>query len=489
MFKQQLQQKLQQKLSPQQIQFIKLLELPAIELEERVKHELEENPALEEGKEMSDDLDRLDDERDDSDVTDMNGNNENELDISLGDYRNEDEIPDYKLREISERTEQKGDVPFSDTESLNEFLLDQLGLQELSPQQELIARYIIGNIDDDGYLRRDLSAIADDLMFQEGENVTAADVAAVLSIIQEFDPAGVGARNLQECLLLQLRRRTPSELISRTEQLLENYFDELSRKHFDKIKRGLNIDDEQLKQLIREINTLDPKPCVSWGGSMETALSQVYPDFLVETVNGELILSMNNREIPDLKISREFADMIQDYAGNKANQTPQNREAVQFVKQKLDSAQWFIDAIRQRQQTLQRTMEAIIQLQREFFLTGDEASLRPMILKDVAERAGYDISTISRVSNSKYVQTNFGIYPLKYFFSESMQTDTGEEISTREVKSIMKSYIDSEDKRKPLTDEKLVGILKEKGYIIARRTVAKYREQLDIPVARLRKEI
>ena len=271
--------------------------------------------------------------------------------------------------------------------------------------------------------------------------------------------------------------------------MLTNFFEEFTRKHYDKIIRGLDIDEAALKKAIREITTLDPKPCASWGGSMETALSQIIPDFVVEATGGELILSMNNRGIPDMRINREYAEMFQDYAGNKANQTAQMKEAVQFVKQKLDSAQWFIDAIKQRQETLQRTMETIILLQRDFFLTGDEATLRPMILKDVAERAGYDISTISRVSNSKYVQTNFGIYPLKYFFSESMQTDSGEEISTREVKKIMKEHIDGEDKRKPLTDEELASILKEKGYIIARRTVAKYREQLGIPVARLRKEI
>ena len=401
----------------------------------------------------------------------------------------EDDIPDYKLRELSERAEKKEDVPFSVSESLNEYLLQQLGLRDLPEKQVKIAEYIIGNIDDDGYLRRDLSAIADDLVFQAGQDVTEKEIETVLAIIQDFDPAGVGARNLQECLLLQLARREKTSETRLATLMLTDFFEEFTRKHYDKIIKGLDIDETALKRAIREITTLDPKPCASWGGSMETALSQIIPDFVVEAVNGELILSMNNRGIPDMRINREYAEMFQDYAGNKANQTTQMKEAVQFVKQKLDSAQWFIDAIRQRQETLQRTMETIILLQRDFFLTGDEATLRPMILKDVAERAGYDISTISRVSNSKYVQTNFGIYPLKYFFSESMQTDSGEEISTREVKKIMKEHIDGEDKRKPLTDEELASILKEKGYIIARRTVAKYREQLGIPVARLRKEI
>ena len=484
MLKQQLQQKLQQKLSPQQIQLIRLLELPAIELEERIKHELEDNPALEEGKDIADDFERTDDEGVDDITT-----NETDTDLSLGDYMSEDDIPDYKLREISEKTDRKEDIPFSVSQSLNEYLLQQLGLRDLPEKEMKIAEYIIGNIDDDGYLRRELSAIADDLVFQAGQDVNEKEIEEVLTIIQDFDPAGVGARNLQECLLLQLDRKKSTPGVEMAIHILTEYFEEFTRKHYDKIMRGLNISEGTLKKAIHEIIALDPKPCSSWGGSMEAAMSQVIPDFLVEAVNGELILSMNNRDIPDLKISREYAEMFQDYTGNKANQTSKMREAVQFVKQKLDSAQWFIDAIKQRQETLQRTMEAIILLQRDFFLTGDDATLRPMILKDVAERAGYDISTISRVSNSKYVQTNFGIYPLKFFFSESMQTDSGEEISTREVKKIMKEHIDSEDKRKPLTDEELTTILKEKGYVIARRTVAKYREQLDIPVARLRKEI
>ena len=488
MLKQQLQQKLQQKLSPQQIQLIRLLELPALELEERVKHELEDNPALEEGKEIADDFDRTDEGGDELASNDMEGGSETDADLSLGDYMSEDDIPDYKLRELSERTEKKEDVPFSVSESLNEYLLQQLGLRDLPEKQVKIAEYIIGNIDDDGYLRRDLSAIADDLVFQAGQDVTEKEIEEVLTIIQDFDPAGVGAHNLQECLLLQLDRREKTPETELAIRILTDFFEEFTRKHYDKIMRGLDIEESALKRAIREIMTLDPKPCGSWGGSMETALSQIIPDFVVEAVGGELILSMNNRGIPDMRINREYAEMFQDYAGNKANQTAQMKEAVQFVKQKLDSAQWFIDAIKQRQETLQRTMETIILLQRNFFLTGDEATL-PMILKDVAERAGYDISTISRVSNSKYVQTNFGIYPLKYFFSESMQTDSGEEISTREVKKIMKEHIDGEDKRKPLTDEELASILKEKGYIIARRTVAKYREQLGIPVARLRKEI
>ena len=489
MLKQRLQQKLQQKLSPQQIQLIRLIELPTTELEERIKHELEENPALEEGSDSSDDLDGKNNiEGFNSENGDDVSDGETETDLSLGDYSSEDDIPDYKLRELSEKTERK-EIPFSVGQSLNEYLLQQLGLRDLPKRKEEIAQYIIGNIDDDGYLRRELSAISNDLAFQTGQDINEDEIEEVLNVIQDFDPAGVGARNLQECLQLQLRRKEPSEETRLANRILTDYFEEFTKKHYDIILRSLNVNESLLKKAIRKITSLNPKPCSSQDCSIETTASQVTPDFIVEDVNGELILNMNSRDIPDLRISREYEEMFQDYAGNKANQTTKMREAVQFIKQKLDAAQWFIDAVKQRHQTLQRTMNAIILLQHNFFMTGDEASLRPMILKDVAERTGYDISTISRVSNSKYVQTNFGIYPLKYFFSESMQTNSGEEISTREVKKIMKEHIDDEDKRKPLTDEELTSILKEKGYIIARRTVAKYREQLNIPIARLRKEI
>ena len=488
MLKQQLRQQLQQKLSPQQIQVIRLLELPAIELEEKVKHELEENPALEEGKEMPDEFDQADGEIGENSDS-MTENNEGEDDLSLGDYLTEDDIPDYKLQEIRDKSTKKEDIPFSVSESLNEFLLQQLGFRNLPDKEMKIAEYIIGNIDDDGYLRRDLGAIADDLMFQAGLDISEKDVENILKMIQDFEPTGVGARNLQECLCIQLQKKEQTPETPIAIQIIQHYFEDFSRKHYEKILRGLDISEETLKKAIREITLLNPKPGNAWGGTMETAMSQIIPDFIVDSNNGEITLSMNNRGIPDLRINKEYQDMFQDYTSNKANQTSERKNAIQFVKQKLDAAQWFIDAVKQRQETLMRTMEAIIQLQREFFLTGDEATLRPMILKDVAEKTGYDISTISRVSNSKYVQTNFGIYSLKYFFSESMQTDRGEEISTREVKKIMKEHIEAEDKRKPLTDEELANILKEKGYVIARRTVAKYREQLGIPVARLRKEI
>lgn len=462
---------------------IRLLELPTLELEERVKHELEDNPALEEGKEPQDDLEHSEEEEN---FAAEGSDNE---DLSLGDYFSADDIPEYKLQQMTERAERKEEIPFAEGESLSEFLLEQLRLRELPEKQVKIAEYIIGNLDDDGYLRRDLSAIADDLVFQAGVEADEAEVEQVLRIIQDFEPAGIGARDLKECLLIQLNKREKTEATRLALRILNSYFEDFTRKRYERILKTLDITEEELKRAIREITLLNPKPGSSWGDTMETAMSQVVPDFVVEANNGELTLSMNNRGVPDLRINQEYAEMFQDYAGNKANQTADRRDAVQFVKQKLDAAQWFIDAIRQRNETLQRTMETIICLQREFFLTGDETTLRPMILKDVAERTGYDISTISRVSNSKYVQTNFGVYPLKYFFSESMQTDTGEEISTREVKKIMKDHVDAEDKRHPLTDEELAAILKEAGYVIARRTVAKYREQLGIPVARMRKEI
>lgn len=489
MLKQQLQQKLQQKLSPQQIQMIRLLELPTIELEERVKHELEDNPALEEGKEPLDDLERNEEGGSADGEDDYPSEGAENEDLSLGDYLSEDDIPEYKLQQINERAARQEEFSLVEGDSLRDYLLEQLRLRNLSEKQVKIAEYIIGNIDDDGYLRRDLQAVADDLIFQAGLEVNETELEEVLRVIQDFEPAGVGARDLKECLLIQLRRREKTAATQLAIRILNSYFDDFINKRYERIMKLLEIKEEGLKQAIREITLMNPKPGGSWGDAIETAMSQVVPDFLVEANNGELTLSLNVRGIPELRINKEYEDMFQDYSGNKANQTVERREAMQFVKQKLDAAQWFIDVIKQRNETLERTMEAIIHLQREFFLTGDEATLRPMILKDVAERAGYDISTISRVSNSKYVQTNFGIYPLKFFFSESMQTDTGEEISNREVKQIMKNHVDAEDKRNPLTDLELSDILKKAGYVIARRTVAKYREQLGIPVARLRKEI
>jgi RNA polymerase sigma-54 factor len=480
--KQQQQLKQQQRLSPQQIQTIRMLELPALEIEERIKNELDENPALEEGLDYSDEQD-FDAEDNASDNRDLNE------DLSLGDYINEDDIPDYKLMEISNKEERKEIVFFNNEQSLSDYLLQQLQLNELSEKEKKISEYIIGNIDDDGYLRRNMSAIADDIVFQSGEDIDEKELAGILKIIQDLDPPGIGARNLQECLILQLKKRKKTRKTVLAIEILMNYFEEFTRKHYDKIQKALDIDEEQIKAVIHEITSLNPKPGSNWDNSMTTLMNRIIPDFIVETNNGEISLTLNNRGIPDLRINREYSDMLKDYTGNKANQTSEMRDAVLFVKQKLDVAQGFIDAVRQRQETLKHTMEAIILLQEEFFLTGDESRLKPMILKDIAERTGYDISTISRVSSSKYAQTNFGIYPLKFFFSESTQTESGETISTRKIKQIIKEVISAENKKKPVTDEELTATLNAKGYVIARRTVAKYREQLGIPVARMRKEM
>lgn len=482
--KQQLQLKQQQKLSPLQMQVIKLTELPVLELEERIKQELEDNPALEEGLERTDDVSEYDDDFSSEDDTNIS-----QEDLVLGDYMNEDEIPDYQIRNSGQQSTRATDIPFSVAGSLHEYLLEQLGECEFDEESKKTAEYIIGSIEENGYLDRSLSAISDDLIFQQNLDVPVSKLEELLKVIQEFEPAGVGARNLQECLLLQLNRKEKSDEVDNAIRIISDYFDEFSKRHYEKIIRQLGIDEPELKEIIQEITTLNPKPGNTWGDSLSTTLSTIIPDFIVESYNGELFLTLNNRNIPDMRVSREYSNLLKGYADNKDSMSTDNKNAVLFVKQKLDSARWFIEAIKQRQDTLQRTMEAIMNLQYDFFLTGEEAQLKPMILKDVAQRTGYDISTISRVSNSKYVQTSFGVYSLKYFFSESMQTDTGEEISSREVKAILKECIESEDKKKPLTDDKLSEILNEKGYIIARRTVAKYREQMNFPVARLRKEI
>lgn len=482
--KQQLQLKQQQKLSPMQMQVIKLTELPVLELEERIKQELEENPALEEGLEPNDNSE-YDDEYGSEDDTNIS-----QEDLTLGDYMNEDEIPDYQLRDNNRQgVGKQEEIPFSVAASLHEYLIEQLGECELNDENQKVAEYIIGNIDESGYLDRSLSAISDDLIFQQNIDIPVSRLEEILKVIQDFEPAGIAARNLQECLLLQLGRKEKSEIVDYAINIITNLFDEFTKRHYDKIIRQLNIDEEILKEVIQEITTLNPKPGNNWGDSLSITLSTIVPDFTIDSYGGELFLSLNNRNIPDLRVSREYSELFKGFSDNKESMSLDSKNTVLFVKQKLDSARWFIDAIKQRQDTLQRTMQAIMDMQYDFFLTGDESQLKPMILKDVAQRTGYDISTISRVSNSKYVQTSFGIYPLKYFFSESMQTDTGEEISSREVKAILKECIENEDKKKPLTDDKLSEILKERGYIIARRTVAKYREQMNLPVARLRKEI
>lgn len=480
--KQFLTQKLEQRLSPQQIQLMKLLQVPTLELDQRIKQEIEENPALEEGNDSDDDDYENDDQDDDFDE------NNDDLDFDISEYIDE-EGSDYKTRvNNTSKDDEERVIPLSGEQSFQERLTEQLHLLYLDDEQFLIADTIIGNLDESGYLKREVEAIVDDLAFSSNITTTEAKVEEVLQVIQELDPAGVGARDLQECLLIQIRRRQDGNITRHTAKIiLEEFFEEFTKKHYDRITKKLEIDDQDLKEAIDEILKLNPKP----GGSMKESAKnhqQIVPDFMLAETDGQLELSLNSRNAPELKVSKEYEQMLRNYAEG-AKTSKSDKEALVFVKQKLDGAKWFIDAIRQRQQTLLLTMDAIMRYQYEYFLTGDETNLKPMILKDIAEIVGLDISTISRVANSKYVQTNFGIYPLKYFFSESLSTDSGEEVSTREVKTILSDAITAEDKRKPLTDEKLMDLLKEKGYNIARRTVAKYREQLNIPVARMRKEL
>lgn len=478
-----LQQKLLQKLSPQQIQVIKLLEIPTLQLEQRIKKEMEENPVLE----MDDEDNYGDEEQQPQELRTEEDKDDEEF--SVEDYIPDDEIPTYKLNVNNYSPDDKHvDIPFSVGDTFHESLKDQASMVNLDERQKMLSEYIIGNIDEDGYLRRDLSSISDDLAFNQNLDVSEEELLEVLKVIQSLDPPGVGARNLQECLLLQLERKK-GDHISTAIAIIRDSFDEFTKKHYDKISRRLGINDSELKSAIDQILKLNPKPGSSYSNPHNKANQHIVPDFVLENVDGELQLSLNQKNMPELRINDSYLDMLKNLAKGKDAQSRKSREAITFVKQKIDSAKWFIDAIRQRQITLLTTMSAIIDFQKEYFMDGDETKLKPMILKDISERTGLDISTISRVSNSKYIQTNFGVFPLKYFFSEAMQKDTGEEVSTREIKTILKECIDNEDKRHPLTDEKLTEILKEKSYNIARRTVAKYREQLEIPVARLRKEL
>lgn len=495
MLNQRLQQKLLQKLSPQQILLMKLLQIPSMALEQRIKQEIEENPALElpedtMDKEESDDFGETDDlspETDDDGETDDFKETSPDDEFDFDDYIDEGDIPDYKLAVNNQSPdEEQRDIPFAAGTSFQEFLISQLGLRMLTEKQYQIGLTIIGNLDDAGYLQRDPGAMTDDMAFSQGLVVTKEEILEVLKVIQELDPPGVGARNLQECLLIQLRRHEePTGDVDTAILILERHFDEFTRKHYDKIIRKTRLSEEDIKGAIQEILKLNPKP----GDSVSETTrinNYVIPDFSVRNINGDMELTLNSRNAPELRINRQYIDMMEVYAGNKHSK---GKEAMMFVKQKIDSAKWFIDAIKQRQNTLMVTMQAIMEYQDEYFRTGDETTLKPMILKDIAERVNLDISTISRVANSKYVQTPFGTFLLKTFFSESMQKDSGEEVSTREIKKILSDFIAAEEKNKPLTDEQLTDILKDKGYNIARRTVAKYREQLNIPVARLRKEL
>jgi len=498
MLKQTQQQKLLQKLSPQQIQLMKLLQVPTAVLEERIKEELEENPALEYGEEAHEEefKDPQDEfsgneegEGDDEFEPDGSENEYDNIDISEYVSEGDDDIADYKLRDDNypDQDENKT-IPVRVETSFHEHLLEQLGMLELDERMNAIAEQIIGSIDDDGYLRREVSAIVDDLSFSQNVSTDEEEIRDLIKKIQDFDPPGICATDLKECLLLQLKRKPQDdEGVLGAYQILENYFDEFTKKHYEKIQKGLNMSDEGLKEAIGQIIRLTPKP----GGNFATlnkAESYVVPDFFIMNNNGKLELTLNSKNAPDLRISEGYRDMLKEYdRGDKKDK--RQKEAVLFIKQKIDAAKWFIDAIKQRQHTLLSTMESIMDYQREFFLTGDETTMRPMILKDIADITQLDISTVSRVANSKYVQTEFGTFKLKFFFSESLSTDSGEEVSTREVKKILSDLIEGENKRKPLSDENLTKMLQDKGYNIARRTVAKYREQLNIPVARLRKEL
>lgn len=482
--KQRLQLKQLQRLSPQQIQLMKLLQIPTIALEQRIKEELEVNPALEEGPESDDADDELADlkNEDQEEFDDSNSDDE----FSIEDYLDDDDIPDYKLyANNSSPDDEEREMPLSGGASFQDLLLEQLGMRVLSEQQRTIAEIIIGNIDDDGYLRRELFAIVDDLAFTQNILTNEDEVEDMLDVIQHFEPAGVGARNLQECLMLQLNRKEETETVHLAKELITKMMDEFSKKHYSKICQRLHIEEDELKKVLDEVLKLNPKPGNSLSDSTKV-VQNIVADFIITNDDGKLELTLNGRNAPQLKVSNEYKQMLRAYSETKGKA---NKDAVQFVKQKLDGAKWFIDAIKQRQMTLYGTMDAIMEYQKDYFLTGDETKLKPMILKDISDIVGLDISTISRVANSKYVQTQFGTFLLKSFFSESLTTDSGEEVSSREVKKILEDAIEAEDKRKPLADEKLAELLNDKGYNIARRTVAKYREQLGIPVARLRKEL
>ena len=491
---QSLQQKLLQKLSPQQIQLMKLLQVPTANLEERIKEELEENPALEVGEDGHDDYN--DDPKDEFDSSneedfDTDGSPDEYENLDLSEYVNDsdDEVGDYKLRDENYPEMDEGKVvPIRVETTFHDILLTQLGLMKMDDRSHKIAEQIVGSIDDDGYLRRELTSIADDLAFRQNIVATEKEIEALIKNIQQFDPPGICARDLKECLVLQLKRKlTEGKEVEQAMLVLEKYFDEFTKKHYEKIQRGLGLDDVQLKAVINQIIKLNPKPGGNIG-QVNKAESSIIPDFFIFNNAGMLELTLNSKNAPDLRISEGYRDMMKDYErGTKKDK--RQKEAVLFLKQKIDSAKWFIDMIKQRQQTLIGTMQSIMNYQQLFFLTGDETTLKPMILKDIAEMTGLDISTVSRVANSKFVQTEFGTYRLKFFFSESLSTDSGEEVSTREVKKILSNLIEAEDKHKPLSDEQLTDMLQEKGYNIARRTVAKYREQLNLPVARLRKQL
>ena len=465
-------QTLQQKLSPQQIQMIKLLELPTAQLDSRIKEEIESNIVLEEQEpEQTDD--------------------EQPARISVEEYLKEDDTPSYKAH-INNRSKDDKQRPVYITggRSLQESLIEQLGFRSLSQREMTLARYLVGSLDEDGYLRRDMEAISDDLAFTVGVEASIEELERLLAVIQDLEPAGIGARSLQECLLLQINQMPMTSRARRTaRKILSEHFDEFVKKHYEKLISRMHISEDEFREAAAEIRRLSPRPGGSFSEGTGDAAPYIIPDFLLDYQNGKFDLQFNSYNVPELRVNRRYVEMMREMASPDGKVSEENREAVQFVKSKIDSAKWFISAIKQRHDTLMRTMQTILDYQQEYFRTGDRAALRPMILKDIADRTGLDVSTISRVVNSKYVQTQFGIILLKSLFSEAMQTASGEEVSSYEIKTLLQRCIDEEDKRHPLTDETLMNLLNERGYCIARRTVAKYREMLDIPVARLRKQI
>lgn len=481
--KQSLNFKLLQKLSPQQIQLMKLIQLPTQAFEERLKQEIEENPALETGKEETENFEDLtnDDYDDGNEHIDAD-------DINIDEYLSDDEYPSYKTRANNYSEDDEKDIPYASGTTFHQSLLNQLNTFSIDEEQRNIAEFLVGSINDTGYLRREIIDLVDDLAFTQNIFTDEEKVENVLTeVVQKLDPVGVGARDLNECLIIQLKAKSETKIRTLAIEILENSFDQFAKKHYDKLIERFDISEEELREVITEISKLNPKPGSSYAGNNKI-VEQIVPDFTIQIIDGELELTLNSRNAPELHVSREYNNMLKGYQEAK-EKTKSQKDAVMFIKQKLDSAKWFIDAIKQRQQTLLVTMNAIMKRQYDYFLTGDERNLKPMILKDIADEIDMDISTVSRVANSKYVSTPYGTKLVKDFFSESMKNEKGEDVSTREIKMILETVISEEDKKKPLTDDKLSKLLKEKGYPIARRTVAKYREQLDIPVARLRKEI
>lgn len=480
------QQKLQVKLSPAQIQVMRLLELPTCELQARINEELQDNPALEEGSVSAEE-----NEYQNSETAEEEYDNplQNE-DFNYDDYVQDDDVND--MPSTSGRTTEapQEDIPFSVGTSFSEYLKSQIYLTKMNKADRHIAKFVVGNIDEDGYLRRTAEELVDDLSFREGITVDDEKMRGIIQQIKQFDPPGVGAYDLQECLLIQLQQKEQTPAVVLAQRIIKSHFDEFSRHHFAKIIQRLGVSEDELKEATAEIVHLNPRPGSAWLGTVyDRNQSIVIPDFIVEQVDGELVVSLNQGDIPDLHVSAEYSDMLTTYSQTNQRQNPKTREAARFVKNKIDAANWFIDALRQRNETLLHTMGAMVAYQHEFFMQGDSIYLRPMVLKDIADRTGYDVSTISRVCSNKYVQTEFGIFPLKYFYSESMTNVDGEEISTREVKQKLREVVEAEDKSSPITDDELVDILRQNGYSIARRTVAKYREQLGIPVARLRRQM